>query len=297
MNEAFSVWVSVCTYKRPRQLEQLLASLERQRWPDAAQLLVVDNDPAGSAAAVVGEWRPRLGVPVSFALAAERGYASVRNRALDLVPHDAAVLFIDDDALVPSDWVGKIMMVAMEAPESLVRSRYSHMIALPTDLEALDQLERQILGHGSSLPAGTSGLLIPPHWRNDARFDPYFNSSGGEDTELLFRLRQLGAEERLAQTVAFEEQRVSVLPLARQLEIARWSGRLAVVVRQRNGARTWPLRVSALLDALRASGLAAAARLLGRIEAFNGFAALAAGRWAIVSAPLKCPSVFGTRVQ
>lgn len=99
-----SLVVAVLTYQRPDDLPPLLPELARQaatHGPDAA-VLVVDNDPAGSAREVVES----LGLPqVRYVVEPEPGIAAARNRALVESLDHGLLIFIDDDERPDPDWV------------------------------------------------------------------------------------------------------------------------------------------------------------------------------------------------
>ena len=52
-----AVSVCTCTYQRPRLLALLLASLVKQSFSDFFEVIVVDNDPTGSAAEIISKVR------------------------------------------------------------------------------------------------------------------------------------------------------------------------------------------------------------------------------------------------
>src|SRR4051812_25495061 len=90
------VAVTVATFRRNDLLEALLDSLAvaAKRYP--FRVIVVDNDPAGPAAEVAG----RTDLDVTYAVEPAPGIAPARNRALDLLRDDDAVVFVDDDEVV-----------------------------------------------------------------------------------------------------------------------------------------------------------------------------------------------------
>lgn len=286
--------IAVCTKARPALLTRLLASLEAQDWPPDAGVLVLDNDPAQTARAVVDDAAPGFPVEIGYAAEARAGYATVRNAALDAVPTASAVCFIDDDAVVPAGWVRAMAEAHARAPQSVIRSRYLHVAELPTALAGLpamlDGVDLAALG-----PAGTSGLLIPASAVQEARFDPYFDRSGGEDMDLLARMRGLGHPEVLADAVVIEEDRVSALTPAQQRTLARWNGRLATIARAHRGTSTAGWRISALLRAGWALLQALARFALGRRDAGLAHLSFAASRWGMAAAPLRPPAELGGR--
>ena len=81
MNELISVVVS--TYERPDALDAVLRGLSRQS--DRNFEVVVADDGSGAAtAAVIAQWKDRLGVPLAHARHEHAGFraAEIRNRAI-----------------------------------------------------------------------------------------------------------------------------------------------------------------------------------------------------------------------
>ena len=292
-----ALWLAICTKDRPDDLDRLLSLLSRQTWPSASTVVIVDNDMQASAGPVVEKWRARFPVELRCVHEPLPGYATARNRALSEVPLSECICFLDDDAVVPVTWVIEMARASGRHPDALVRSPYAHLRKLPADGVDVDALANEVLARSGLNVAGASGLLIPPRWRLSSHFDPYFDFSGGEDTDLLFRLESMGAQQVVASTIAFEEQRYAVLPLVRQVAIARWSGRLAAAIRQRNGAPLLKFRLRAAWEGAVAITRAFAALLLGRRASFEGNVAFAACRWAMASAPRQAPMTFGQRVR
>ncbi len=107
---ACRVTLSVCiaTYKRLDRLDALLADLERQELrPD--EIVIVDNDAAGSARAVV-EARIRAGYSLRllYEVQPERNISLTRNRTVALASGDW-LAFVDDDERAPANWLRRLM--------------------------------------------------------------------------------------------------------------------------------------------------------------------------------------------
>jgi glycosyltransferase involved in cell wall biosynthesis len=104
------VSVCVCTFRRPALLERLLLSLQAQRMDPAVacRIIVVDNDDAGSAEAVVERLRPSLRMPVQYGHEPVRSISRARNLAVSLASGDL-VAFIDDDEFPGEDWLARLV--------------------------------------------------------------------------------------------------------------------------------------------------------------------------------------------
>ncbi len=108
--------VSVCvaTCGRPIGLENLLGALEALEIPAGAtlQVVVVDNDPAGSAKAICDEMVARHAYPLHYVVEKRRGIPFARNAALAVALSDSDfVAFIDDDEIPESDWLAELLRV------------------------------------------------------------------------------------------------------------------------------------------------------------------------------------------
>ncbi|MBW2714749.1 MAG: glycosyltransferase family 2 protein [Deltaproteobacteria bacterium] len=108
--------VSVCvaTCGRPVGLGNLLGALEALEIPAEAtlQVVVVDNDPSGSAKSVCDEVVDRHAYPLRYVVEKRRGIPFARNAALSAALSDSDfIAFIDDDEIPESDWLAELLRV------------------------------------------------------------------------------------------------------------------------------------------------------------------------------------------
>lgn len=99
--------VIVTTYERPDALALVLRGLARQR--DRAFEVVIADDGSGPAtAAVVEDWRERLGAPLMHVRHEHRGFraAEIRDRAI-LAARGPYCIFLDGDCIPRPDFVAK----------------------------------------------------------------------------------------------------------------------------------------------------------------------------------------------
>ncbi|MDR3724611.1 MAG: ChbG/HpnK family deacetylase [Terracidiphilus sp.] len=98
--------VCVCTYKRSAPLLRLLEELSRQETQGlfTYSVSIVDNDPTGSASAVVAEFRATSSMQVSYFQEPMRGIARARNKVVSQAEGDY-LAFIDDDEFPARDWL------------------------------------------------------------------------------------------------------------------------------------------------------------------------------------------------
>lgn len=174
-------------------LSQLLERLSLQRCNDFTfSVVVVDNDPEGSARKAVLEQRSKLGLDVTYEVEPKNNIAAARNRALRLAT-GSMVAFIDDDEIPVKEWLellretmrstGAVAVLApveprydSEPPAWLVRSGLTHRKRFPTGTELTWKETRT-----GNVLLRRSALAGDATW-----FDPDFGVLGGEDV-MFFR--------------------------------------------------------------------------------------------------------------
>src|SRR5688500_10522919 len=100
--EPDTVSVCIATYRRPEGLTRVLRGLDTltfRRSPEPVlELLVIDNDPEGSARGVVESLRAGIRWPIRYEHEPKRGLSNVRNAAMASArQRSVLVAFIDDD--------------------------------------------------------------------------------------------------------------------------------------------------------------------------------------------------------
>lgn len=235
-----AVTVAVATYRRPASLGRTLAGLAAQRGAPPWRLVVVDNDPAGSAGPVVRA-AASLGVAVDYLVEPAPGSAAARNRAVAAVTTGLSAL-LDDDVAPAPDWLAAVCAPLLAGSADLVggpvtldptvpRPRWFAEAGLGGYLTAFAPYADR-----RPLPAG--GLLLTANLavrtellRAVGGFDPRLGPRGGvqlvgDDASLVRRLVGAGARAwyEPAATVVHE------LPAARLrprylLRRAYWQGR------------------------------------------------------------------------
>lgn len=189
--------VCICTYKRQGLLEKLLAAVAAQRAEGLFTLsvVVVDNDEAGSARAVVERLGGAFSAPICYAIEPTRNFASVRNRAVSLASADY-LAFVDDDEIPQEDWLLRMLTVLRESnadavlgpvrpyfertpPSWITRSRVCERPAYPTGT----------LLHWKQTRTGNVLLRSSLITEANLQFDPAYGS-GGEDVDFFRRAAQ-----------------------------------------------------------------------------------------------------------
>ncbi|TDR77818.1 glycosyltransferase family 2 protein [Paludibacterium purpuratum] len=181
--------VVVCTYRRPVLLAQLIEAIQAQRLSGLrVRLIVVDNDPDGSARQVV-ERASAQDAPVALCYVAEPrcNIALARNAGLNACNADFIAL-IDDDELPAVDWLSNLMAVAMRYAAGLVFAPVLPVFHpdAPRWLTEGGFFDRPRHATGTAVPlleARTGNVLIRGSLlvASPLRFDPRLGLSGGED--------------------------------------------------------------------------------------------------------------------
>lgn len=193
-----TVDICIATYRRPQWLAQLLQDLAAQQLTGDTHLrvIVVDNDPACSAEAVIAGLPPGrldrlyLAQPV-------KNIALTRNAALDCCRADF-VAFVDDDESVPPHWLQTLIDCQKRFDADVVfgpvQGRLDASAPKWVRRSQLFEPERRQTGStvqwGSTNNALLRGALVVA----GARFDPQFGLTGGEDLHFFFGLSRRGAK-------------------------------------------------------------------------------------------------------
>jgi succinoglycan biosynthesis protein ExoM len=198
-----SVVVCICTFRRMDGLRRLLASLaelsfETIETPDLS-VIVVDNDPPGSARRTVEEIAKDYRWPLLYAVESRAGIPQARNCCLDHVELKTAfVCFVDDDEWVEPAWLEQLL--------STQRMCAAHVVAgpvLPIFPSAAQTWVQGRLFVRARHPTGetiaeaaTNNVLFKPDLavRHGIRFNEAMALTGGTDKLFFEELRAKGAK-------------------------------------------------------------------------------------------------------
>ena len=152
-------------------------------------VLVVDNDPLGSAGPAVASLAAD---DVDYVIEPVPGIAAARNRALDESTDSTIVVFIDDDETPRPGWLRELVTTWERHGSAAVAGRVVPVFAgeVPRWIEAGRFFQRRSLPTGSPVRAAAAGNLLLDVAQLRAlgvRFDERLGLGGGEDT-LLTRL-------------------------------------------------------------------------------------------------------------
>ena len=264
--EALPARVAVCvpTFRRPQWLARLLEGLDALEFGRAAppelRVVVVDNDPEGSARESCAEWSGRLRWPLVYRHEPRRGLSHVRNTAIQAAREAGAewIAFIDDDEVPEPRWLDELLRVQAEHDADVVSGPVPGRFegAVPEWVRRGGFFDRARRPTGSRVEhSGTGNVLLRASLFDgvESPFDPRFGLAGGEDTHLFLRLAAEGRRMVWAdEAVAYE-----TIPESRTR--ARW-----ILQRGYREANTWALCEAELNPSPRTAAVRVA-KALGRI--------------------------------
>lgn len=214
-----AVSICVCTFQRPHLLAVLLDSLVAQTFSGFFEIIVVDNDPAGSASEVIGRARTQYpDFSISYVVEPQKGISFARNTAVSLAGEDF-VAWIDDDENATATWLESLWetllrddadavfgpVVPFFPDGSLSWARRSGLFDRPRHKTGTVINARE---------ARTGNALVKAAWfrTHVLPFDPRLANTGGEDYDFFLRIQNQGArftwcdEAVVYELVPFERQ-------------------------------------------------------------------------------------------
>jgi glycosyltransferase involved in cell wall biosynthesis len=196
--------VSVCvvTYRRPVGLSRLLRALGELRFVKAGsvavEVLVVDNDPEGSAAETLAALGPGSRWPLRYEREPRRGIARARNAAVACARERADfIAFVDDDEAPEPAWLDELLYAesihAADVVAGPVLPEFEE--GAPGWIVAGGFFERPRYRTGTTLThAATNNVLVRSALfaGMGQPFDERLALAGGEDTEFFLRVARAG---------------------------------------------------------------------------------------------------------
>lgn len=195
--------VCIATFRRPKGLARLLDGLDALRFdsiaPPDIELVIVDNDPEGSAREAVEQARENTVWPVRYEHEPRRGISQARNRAVEVALSASAdfLAFIDDDEVPDPVWLDELLRVQAAYNAEVVAGPVVPLLepGVAKWIAAGGFFERPRLETGRKIRiAITANVLVAAEvFRRDAlRFDERLGTIGGEDSHLFARVHRLG---------------------------------------------------------------------------------------------------------
>jgi len=191
--------IAIASFRRPDDLRVLLESLigSAAGSQHTMDVLVVDNDPAGSAETTVSDFRDQ----VRYVLEPQPGIAEARNRSLDDFTGNAdydAIVFVDDDEYVGATWWDTLATAATNTTAGVVTGPVTSIFPPDTPAWIRRGGFMQRAGHRDrerlTAAATNNTLLKRSDWERagSPRFDRSFSSTGGSDARLFADLIAAG---------------------------------------------------------------------------------------------------------
>lgn len=278
---ANTLTVAVLTFKRPVDLAGILPLLVAQLGSVgervSGQVLVIDNDPAGSARAVVeqavGGMSADTPAPVRYVHEPTPGIAAARNRALETARGSDLLVFIDDDERPTEQWLRSLLDVQQSTGAAAVAGPVVSEFEVEPGpwVVAGRYFERRKLSDGAPITvAATNNLLLDLAFTDSLglRFDTTLGVIGGEDTLFTRQIVEGGGRMFWAAGAGV----VDVVPSNRVTK--KW-----VVLRAFSSGNSWSVTTLMLLERRTMKRLASRLELTlrGAVRAAAGIAQIVTG--------------------
>jgi O-antigen biosynthesis protein len=138
LDPAVSVSIVIGTFNRPQALERCLKSLQAQETERSVEIIVVDNCPgSGQTAPIVAQFEA-----IRYVAENRQGVAYARNAGI-VFSSGEVVVTVDDDVVIPSDWLEKLIAPLARADVMGVTGN-----VLPWQLETQSQQLFEGYGNG-----------------------------------------------------------------------------------------------------------------------------------------------------
>ncbi len=194
--------IVIPSYRRPDGLKKAVLSCLAQEGMAAApfEIVVVDNDPEGSALAVTTALAGGNAVPIRYVAEPRPGISHARNTGVASAT-GRYLAFLDDDEFAEPDWLATFLATMRQFDaDAVVGPVYP---CFPAAAEPVDAYRRAVYTRDAGVPTGTP----LPRWRignsifrksrcfiDPEPFDPRLGLSGGEDSVFLRQLTRRGCK-------------------------------------------------------------------------------------------------------
>jgi succinoglycan biosynthesis protein ExoM len=233
--------IAVLTYLRPKDISALLPLLVEQSSQAreaglSAEILVVDNDPAGGARDQVLDFAARTSdCRIRYENEVTPGISAARNRALSAAHESDLLVFIDDDERPQEAWLAHLLKTyALHKPTAVVgRVTSTYEVEPDPWVAAGEFFKRRSLPTGTRVDvAATNNLLLDLSQirARNLHFDLDYGITGGDDTMFTRTLHRTGGK----MVWCDEAVVVDVVPAARTTR--KW-----VLQRAFSSGNTWSL--------------------------------------------------------
>jgi succinoglycan biosynthesis protein ExoM len=193
--------VVILSYRRPNELARAIDSvLAQQGVATPFEILVVDNDPEGSAEAVAETMAARSRLPIRYVCEPRPGISHARNTGVAKAA-GRYLAFLDDDEEAEPNWLAQFLATLEQfGADAVVGPVYPRF---PIDAPVIDAYRRRVYTRDARVPTGTVLLRwnIGNSIFDKARcfvtpepFLPRLGRTGGEDTVFLRQLTRRGCK-------------------------------------------------------------------------------------------------------
>ena len=198
--------VAILTFRRPAELAECLSRVADHVLTTRGALrnhslrptiLVVDNDPEGSARHVVEATAVHSGFTLSYVIEPTPGIAAARNRAVLESDRSDLLVFIDDDERPTESWLLPLITTWQQTGAAAVMGRVVSVFDSPLSpwVEAGQFFRRRRMPTGTEIEVGAAGNLLldllQVH-RLGVRFDTRLGLGAGEDSLFTMQLVRSG---------------------------------------------------------------------------------------------------------
>lgn len=252
MSETPTVCLYVCTFRRNEPLRRLLRSLAvsaRRAGPRASiAVVVVDDNPDGSARPVLEEFGTTFERGIHYRHSGAQNISRARNMGLDAAMEIGSwVMMTDDDVVVPEDWFERYLDIQARTGADAVTGP----LLLTFDRDSPPWLRSQPFATVGLMPGdeerstdicATGNSMVSTAWLRDhpdIRFDRDLGEAGGEDMVFYRRATEAGLDARYSAGVAVQALEPPERARYRyQLYRALWIGNSQFVTNHRTQAAT-----------------------------------------------------------
>lgn len=212
--------VVIPTYDRPEQLARCVASVGRiERSSDSIEIIVVNDGGTEPDAARLGALAGQI--PLTVVSQHHRGPGAARNNGVAHASGEYIVL-LDDDCLVPPEWLTNLATVVRGEPDAMVGGRTVNVLTANPFSEASQTLVDYLYDYYNAPAAGRTPLFASNNvvfpaaaFRAIGGFDESFRSA--EDRELCRRWHERGGRSVFtASVVVLHSHRLALFSFLRQ---------------------------------------------------------------------------------
>lgn len=190
-----TIAICICTFHRQPTLSRLLRAIGQLELdgldPSRIRVVLVDNDPDGSAEQVARRLEPSLPGGLRYRIERRSGIPFARNAAVREAGPVDFVAFIDDDECPEPRWLAELVRVQRMTGAAVVTGPILPIVPSTAPLWARSgrSFARPRHGTGQRLDYARTGNVIIARRVFEGRAEPFSTryTRGGEDTQFFMR--------------------------------------------------------------------------------------------------------------